>query len=85
MKTAGVIRYSCGILFILFILCGIVLGARYYKQNEKKEPLSLLAFSIVIGFAVAGLTESVFELSYPMTAALLPAIMPLMFKSGSKN
>lgn len=74
-----------GILFTVFIICGLVIGARYYKRNEKKEPLSLLAFSIIIGFAVAGLTESVFELGYPMTVALLPAIMPLMFKFGSKK
>lgn len=74
-----------GALFVLFILCGLVVSYKFYKKNEEKEPLSLLPFSIIIGFTIAGLSEWVFQLSNPMTVALMLSVAPLMYKTGSKS
>lgn len=72
-----------GALFILFIIGGIVCGAAYYKR-EKKEPLALMPFAVVLGFAVAGISEWVFMFSNPMTLALMFAIAPLLFQKKAK-
>lgn len=74
-----------GILFFIFIVAGLVVGALYYKKNEEKEPLSLLAFAIIMGVAVASLSEWVFELGNPMTQALMLSIAPLLFKNISRE
>ena len=74
-----------GIVFTIFIIAGLVVGARFYKKNEGKEPLSLLAFAIILGFAVASLSEWVFDLGNPMTMALLLSIAPLLFKNTGRE
>ena len=74
-----------GIVFTIFIIAGLVVGARFYKKNEEKEPLSLLAFAIILGFAVASLSEWVFDLGNPMTMALLLSIAPLLFKNTGRE
>ena len=48
------------------------------QKNKEKQPLALVPFVIAIGFMVAGMSESVFEFSYPMTPALMLSIFPLM-------
>ena len=72
-------------MFFIFIVAGLVVGALYYKKNEEKEPLSLLAFAIIMGVAVASLSEWVFELGNPMTQALMLSIAPLLFKNISRE
>jgi len=67
-----------GILFIAFIVCGIAGGLSFYKK-EKNEPLALVPFAVILGFAVAGISEWVFMFSNPMTLALMFAIAPLLF------
>ena len=69
-----------GILFVLVLLTGLITGIRYYKKNQKAEPLSLITPAVVIGFMVAGLSEWVFQYSNPMTIALMLAIAPITFK-----
>ncbi len=71
-----------GILFAAFILCGLVAGVVYYKKNHKEEPLALIPFAIIMGFAVAGISEWVFAFSNPMTVALMVAIAPLLYKEN---
>lgn len=72
-----------GILFILFVICGIITGVSYYKK-EKKEPLALMPFAVLLGFAVAGISEWVFMFSNPMTLALMLSIAPLLFEKKAK-
>ena len=67
-----------GVLFIAFIVCGIASGVSFYKK-EKNEPLALAPFAVILGFAVAGISEWVFMFSNPMTLALMFAIAPLLF------
>lgn len=72
-----------GILFILFVICGIITGALYYKK-DKREPLALMPFAVLLGFAVAGISEWVFMFSNPMTLALMLSIAPLLFEKKAK-
>ncbi|RKM54266.1 hypothetical protein D6853_13635 [Butyrivibrio sp. X503] len=74
-----------GLLYLLFIIGGFVVGVIHYKKNEEKEPLSLLSFAIIVGVAVAGISESVLELSYPMTMPLMLSIAPLLFKNINRE
>jgi hypothetical protein len=69
-----------GILFVIVLFAGLISGIRYYKKNQKTEPLSLVTPAIVIGFMVAGLSEWVFQYCNPMTIALMLAIAPITFK-----
>ncbi len=71
-----------GILFAAFIMCGLVAGVVYYKKNHKEEPLALIPFAVIMGFAVAGISEWVFAFSNPMTVALMVAIAPLLYKEN---
>lgn len=67
-----------GIMFVVFVFGSIFVGFNYFKKNKDKQPLALIPFVIAIGFMVAGISESVFEFSYPMTPALMLSIFPLM-------
>ena len=70
-----------GIIFIMFILCGLISGISFYR-NMKNEPLALVPFAVIIGFAVAGISEWVFMFSNPMTIALMLTIAPLLYKKA---
>ncbi|MBR6956942.1 MAG: hypothetical protein IKH73_00685 [Erysipelotrichaceae bacterium] len=61
-----------------------VSGIRYYLKNRKEEPLSLLTCAIIIGFAVAGVSEWVFQYSNPMTMALMLSLAPLTFRTKER-
>lgn len=69
-----------GILFALLMLTAIISSIYYYSVNKDKEPLSLMPFAVIIGFSVAGISEWVFQLSNPMTIALMLSIAPLIYK-----
>ncbi len=69
-----------GIIFIITMASAVVSGIIYYKKNRDKEPLSLITCAVVIGFAVAGMTEWVFQYCNPMTVALMIAMVPITFK-----
>ncbi len=70
-----------GILFGLTILAALVSSILYYKKNREKEPLSLITCAVVIGFAVAGISEWVFQYASPMTVAFMISLVPLTFKA----
>ena len=72
------------IVFIVYLITAIVCGIRYYKKNREEEPLSLLTCAVVIGFAVAGISEWVFHYSNPMTIALMMAVAPITFRTKEK-
>ncbi len=71
-----------GILFAIFIVGSLVVGVIYFKKHYKDEPLALIPFAIIMGFAIAGITEWVFAFSNPMTIALMVAIAPLLYKEN---
>lgn len=73
-----------GILFPVMLVAGLVSGIRYYLKNREDEPLSLLTCAVIIGFAVAGISEWVFQYSNPMTMALMLSLAPLTFRTKEK-
>ena len=70
-----------GVLFMFTMISGLVASLIYYKNNRHREMLSLITCGIILGFAVAGLSEWVFQYCNPMTVALMLAIAPLTFKA----
>ncbi len=70
-----------GILFVITIIAGLVTGINYFGKNRKKEPLSLITCAVIIGFAVAGISEWVFQYCNPMTVALMISLAPLTYKA----
>ncbi len=70
-----------GALFILMIASALVSSIIYFKNNRKKEMLTLITCGVILGFAVAGISEWVFHFCNPMTVALMLAIAPLTFKA----
>ncbi len=66
-----------GIFFLLFVFISIVLGGVFYKKNRDVIPGALLPYAMTICFAVAALSEWVFQFSNPMTIALILAITPV--------
>ena len=69
-----------GILFIIVIIASFVASICLYNRSQKDEPLTLLAFAIATGFAVAGITEWVFHFGNPLTLALMFSFVGLIFK-----
>ncbi len=69
-----------GLLFTIMLIGALIGGISLYKNNTEKNPLSLVAFAIAIGFAVAGMTEWVFHFCNPMTIALMLSFAGMIFK-----
>ena len=70
-----------GALFALMMISAFVSSLIYFKNNREKEMLSLVTCAVIIGFAVAGISEWVFHYCNPMTVALMLSIAPLTFKA----
>jgi energy-coupling factor transporter transmembrane protein EcfT len=70
-----------GVLFAITMISALVASLIYFKNNRTKEMLSLVTCAVIIGFAVAGLTEWVFHYCNPMTIALMLSLAPLTFKA----
>ena len=70
-----------GVLFALTMISAFVSSLIYFKNNREKEMLSLVTCAVIIGFAVAGISEWVFHYCNPMTVALMLSIAPLTFKA----
>ncbi|WP_024867397.1 O-antigen ligase family protein [Butyrivibrio sp. FCS014] len=73
-----------GILFAITLVVALVSGIRYYLRKREEEPLSLVTCAIIIGFAVAGISEWVFQYSNPMTIALMLSLAPLTYRIKEK-
>ena len=73
-----------GLCFVITLIMALVCGIKYYRNNRRNEPLSLITSAVVIGFMVAGLSEWVFQYCNPMTVALFLAIAPVTFKVKEK-
>ncbi len=77
MYDNGVIA---GLLFGLFVLVSAIFGGVYYKKNRDVVPGALFAYAMILCFAVAAVSEWVFQFSNPMTIALMLAIVPIAVK-----
>ena len=73
-----------GLCFVITLIMALVCGIKYYRNNRRNEPLSLITSAVVIGFMVAGLSEWVFQYCNPMTVALFLALAPVTFKVKEK-
>ena len=68
-----------GIIFILFgVISFIIALIRFIK---KEDVTSALTLTVIVSFAVAGLTEWNFHLCNPYGISLFVVISPLLFKS----
>ncbi|MCH4191018.1 MAG: hypothetical protein LKF52_01835 [Butyrivibrio sp.] len=74
-----------GILFIVVIFAALAAGFVYDEKMGKRRRISALPMAITLGFAVAGLTEWVFQFSNPMTIALMLSFAPLIYSSKSER
>lgn len=68
-----------GILFAVLILSALMAGYQYDKRNGSEKRITILPMAITLGFAIAGLTEWVFQFSNPMTVALMLSWAPLIY------
>lgn len=68
-----------GIIFAIWVLCVIISGIWYIIKCYNEQSVAGLPFGVMIGFAVAGLTEWLFQFSNPMTIMLMLSIAPIMF------
>ena len=68
------------VIFIIMIIAAIVSSLRLIAAKEKDEPLTFMAFAVIIGFVVCGMTEWVFHFANPMTIALMLSFAGLIFK-----
>jgi hypothetical protein len=73
-----------GILFAAIILISIISGWLYYIRYKGEIPGALLPGAMTVCFAVASLSEWVFQLSNPMTIALMLSLMPLCIREQKK-
>ncbi len=73
-----------GLLFVVVLAAGLFGSIDYYKKNRTTDPLSLMTCAVIIGFAVAGVSEWVFQYGNPMTVALMLALAPLTYKVYEK-
>ncbi|MCR4902209.1 MAG: hypothetical protein K6A23_05070 [Butyrivibrio sp.] len=69
-----------GIIFALWVLTVIISGIWYSIKCYNEQKVAGLPIAITIGFAVAGLTEWLFQFSNPVTIMLMLALAPIMFR-----
>lgn len=70
-----------GIIFILFgVISFIIAMIRFVKEKDLSD---MLTVTVILTFAVAGLTEWNFHLCNPFGISLFMVITPLLFKSGN--
>ncbi len=67
-----------GIFFVIFGFCTFVQALIYDKKRKSDERCSIFPLTILIAFAVAGLTEWIFHPCNPITFCLLSALAPLL-------
>ena len=76
-----------GILFIFWILTILISGfIRIRKHIDQK--VEALPFVLMLGFAIAGVSEWLFQFSNPITIMMMLSLAPLMFiskKAGGDN
>lgn len=68
-----------GVYFLFFGFCTLVQAALYYRKRKEDRKCSILPLSLLLLFAVAGLTEWIFHPCYPIAFCLLLALAPLVF------
>ena len=68
------------VIFSIMIIAALVSSLRKYAEKEKDEPLTLMAFAVITGFVVCGMTEWVLHFGNPMTIALMLSFAGLIFK-----
>ncbi len=74
-----------GILFVITILGALFAGLMYYIREKKANRSAGVILACVLAFAIAGISEWVFEFNNPMTIALMLSFAPIMFKERIKN
>lgn len=74
-----------GIVFILFGLATIVQAGIYYGKRREQSDCCLLPFTLLLVFAVAGLTEWIFHPCNPLAFCLLLSLAPLLFDMGKRR
>ena len=72
-----------GILFAILIISAFAAGFIY--DRKQTDRISALPMAITLGFAIAGLTEWVFQFSNPMTVALMLSWAPLICTNQTKR
>ncbi len=73
------------VIFVVMIIAAIVSSLRKFAAKEKDEPLTLMAFAVITGFVVCGMTEWVFHFGNPMTIALMLSFAGLIFKEEKND
>lgn len=71
-----------GIVFILFGLSTLIQAVIYDRKRKDDRRCSILPLSLLIVFAVAGLTEWIFHPCYPIASCLLLTLAPLLIDVG---
>ena len=72
-----------GIFFAILIISAFFSG--YVYDRKQTNRISALPMAITLGFAIAGLTEWVFQFSNPMTVALMLSWAPLICTNQTKR
>lgn len=78
LQTAFDHGIPVGIVFIIFGFCTLIQAVIYHYKRKEDRPCSILPLALLIGFAVAGLTEWIFHPCNPITFCLLSALAPLL-------
>ena len=71
---------AAGIIFFVLIAVSAISGGVYYVKHRNDIPAALLPYAMTICFAIAAVSEWVFQFSNPMTVALILSIMPVAIK-----
>ena len=71
--------------YVLVLLCAAAFAAGFIYDRKQTDRISALPMAITLGFAIAGLTEWVFQFSNPMTVALMLSWAPLICTNQTKR
>ena len=85
LQTAFDFGVPGGGLFGLLLLLLLIGALRYFLQYRDADDGALVPLLSILGFAITGIAEWIFQFSNPYTIMLLLSVMPLIAGGSAKE
>ena len=74
-----------GVVFVILGVVSFFMAMIRYSKENKRDSYLILTVAIIIGFAIAGLVEWIFQINNFYGIAILVVITPLLFQTREKD
>ena len=74
-----------GVVFVMLGVVSFFMAMIRYSKENKRDSYLTLTVAIIIGFAIAGLVEWIFQINNFYGIAILVVITPLLFQNRKED